>query len=179
MGRPTRPLRVLHGAKNEVKALEDDHKSTLNDVAALLVQGRQAAARSVNALMTATYWQIGRRIVESKQGGELRATYGDELPQRLSADLTRRFGRGFGVDNLELMRLFYQSYAPTTISESPIRKSTPAPPAITSGPTMRNFSLQELAESFPLSWTHYVHLMPRTRSREERSLYVAEALRGG
>ncbi len=32
-----------------------------------LVQGaRQAAARSVNALMTSTYWEIGRRIVEAE-----------------------------------------------------------------------------------------------------------------
>ena len=48
-------------------------------------------------------------------------------------------------------------------SESPIRK----------------FSLQQLAERFPLSWTHYVRLMRRTRSPEERSFYEGEALRGG
>jgi predicted nuclease of restriction endonuclease-like (RecB) superfamily len=162
-----------------MRAHEDDYKNTLSDVVALLEQGRQAAARSVNALMTATYWQIGRRIVESKQGGELRATYGDEILRRLSMDLTRRFGRGFGVDNLELMRLFYQSYPPATISESLIRKSTAVAPAPKSVSSIRNFSLQELAEHFPLSWTHYVHLMRRTRSPHERNFYEAEALRGG
>ena len=31
----------------------------------LLDAARQAAARSVNALMTASYWEIGRRIVEA------------------------------------------------------------------------------------------------------------------
>jgi hypothetical protein len=31
---------------------------------------RSAAARSVNSNITATYWEIGRRIVESEQGGE-------------------------------------------------------------------------------------------------------------
>jgi hypothetical protein len=30
----------------------------------------RTAARSVNALMTASYWEIGRRIVEFEQGGE-------------------------------------------------------------------------------------------------------------
>jgi hypothetical protein len=36
-----------------------------------LVQGaRHAAARSVNALMTSTYWEIGRRIVEAEQQGK-------------------------------------------------------------------------------------------------------------
>ncbi|WP_321860569.1 DUF1016 N-terminal domain-containing protein [Burkholderia cenocepacia] len=69
--------------------------------------------------------QIGRRIVECEQGGEVRATYGHGLLQRLSADLTRRFEHGFGADNLELMRLFYQSDSAATISESLIRKSWP------------------------------------------------------
>jgi hypothetical protein len=99
--------------------------------------------------------------------------------QRLSADLTGQFGRGFGADNLELMRLFYQSYPPGEISESVIRKSrTRASKAKTESP-IRKFSLQQLAERFPLSWTHYVRLMRRTRSPEERSFYEAEALRGG
>ncbi|MCH8857643.1 MAG: DUF1016 domain-containing protein, partial [Proteobacteria bacterium] len=31
----------------------------------LLDAARQTAARSVNALMTASYWEIGRRIVEA------------------------------------------------------------------------------------------------------------------
>ncbi|EEF22094.1 conserved hypothetical protein, partial [Ricinus communis] len=91
---------------------EGEYSNTLSDVVALLEEGRQAAARSINALMTATYWLIGRRIVESEQGGRGRAAYGQALLQRLSADLTRQFGWGFGADNLELMRLFYQSYPP-------------------------------------------------------------------
>ena len=60
--------------------------------------------------MTATYWEIGRRIVDFEQGGEKRAEYGKELLQQLSVDLTSKFGRGFSVDNLETMRLFYQTY---------------------------------------------------------------------
>lgn len=166
---------------NDVIVPEDDYKKTLSDVVAMLEQGRQAAARSINALMTATYWQIGRRIVESEQSGEARAGYGQALLQRLSADLTSRFGRGrgFGVDNLELMRLFYRSYPQATISESLIRKSAAADPTTKSVPPIRSFSLQELAERLPLSWTHYVHLIRRTRSPEERSFYETEALRGG
>jgi DUF1016 N-terminal domain len=36
---------------------------------------RRAAARSVNAAMTITYWLIGRRIVEEEQWGTARADY--------------------------------------------------------------------------------------------------------
>ena len=42
-------------------------------IVALLEAARAATARSVNAFMTATYWEIGRRIVEFEQGGEGRA----------------------------------------------------------------------------------------------------------
>ena len=72
----------------------------------LLESARRAAARTINALMTAPYWEIGRRLVEAEQKGKRRADYGERLIVRLAADLTARFGRGFGVDNIELMRLF-------------------------------------------------------------------------
>jgi hypothetical protein len=39
------------------------------DVAALMESACRAAARSVNAVMTATYWSVGRRTVEFEQGG--------------------------------------------------------------------------------------------------------------
>ncbi len=42
----------------------------------LLEAARRASARTVNALMTATYWEVGRRIVEFEQRGADRAKYG-------------------------------------------------------------------------------------------------------
>ena len=156
-----------------------DYKGIHGDIVAILEASRRAASRSVNALMTATYWEVGRRVVEFEQGGENRAAYGQALLVRLSGDLTKRFGRGFGVDNLELMRLFYQTYPPAAISESLIRKSADSSAAPNSELVIRNFDLERLATVFPLSWTHYVHLMRRTRSTDERTFYEAEALRGG
>jgi predicted nuclease of restriction endonuclease-like (RecB) superfamily len=156
-----------------------DYKGIHGDIVAILESSRRAAARSVNALMTATYWEVGRRVVEFEQGGENRAAYGQALLVRLSGDLTKRFGRGFGVDNLELMRLFYQTYPPAAISESLIRKSANTSARPNSELVIRKFDLEQLATVFPLSWTHYVHLMRRTRSTDERTFYETEALRGG
>lgn len=56
-------------------------------------------------------------------------------------DLTRQFGRGFGADNLELMRLFYQSYPPGEISESVIRNSTTQTSRAKSESPVRKLSL--------------------------------------
>jgi DUF1016 N-terminal domain len=72
----------------------------LTDVAHVIEAARRAAARSVNAVMTITYWLIGRRIVEQEQQGAARAGYGEELLKRLARDLSKRFGRGFSERNL-------------------------------------------------------------------------------
>src|SRR3954454_4509812 len=86
---------------------DTDYIDLFARVAAVLEQGRRSAARAVNAVLAATYWQIGRHIVEHEQAGKRKAGYGEELLKRLSADLTARFGRGFSHRNLEYMRLFY------------------------------------------------------------------------
>jgi hypothetical protein len=78
----------------------DAYTDFAGDIAALLDEARRQAARSINAILTATYWEIGRRIVEFEQGGESKANYGKEIIERLSRDLTARFGREFGRSNL-------------------------------------------------------------------------------
>ena len=50
--------------------------------------------------MTATYWDVGRRIVEFEQHGKKRAEYGKALLKRLAADLEKQDGRWYSVDNL-------------------------------------------------------------------------------
>lgn len=57
-------------------ALPASYAGIHGGIVALLDGARQAAARSINALMTASYWEIGRRIVEAEQKGRRRACYG-------------------------------------------------------------------------------------------------------
>jgi DUF1016 N-terminal domain len=79
----------------------------VSEISDLLEQSRRAAARSVNALLTATYWEIERPTVEYEQGGKSRAGYGEELMARLSKDLMVKHGRGFSRQGLQKMRAFY------------------------------------------------------------------------
>ena len=66
----------------------------LQGVLRLLEEARKTSARSVNAIMTATYWEIGQRIVEREQEGRRRAGYGEAVraweavrpPQPLTLD---------------------------------------------------------------------------------------------
>jgi len=144
----------------------------------LLDAARHAVARNVNALMTASYWEVGRRIVEAEQQGRRRAGYGEQLIERLSADLTAQFGRGFGVNNLENMRRFFLAYPRYPISQTLSGKSESMLPAEKSGTVSRKFTLAELAEIFPLPWSAYVRLLT-VQDEHARQFYETEALRGG
>jgi len=144
----------------------------------LLDAARQAAARSVNGLMTASYWEVGRRIVEAEQQGKRRAGYGEQLIERLSADLTVQFGRGFGVNNLENMRRFFLAYPRSEISQTVSGKLGGGPASENSQTLSGNLSLTELAQVFTLPWSAYVRLLSVKDDHASR-FYEAEALRGG
>lgn len=76
----------------------------------LLDAARLAAVRSVNAVMTATYWEIGRRIVEFEQGGAERAGYGETLLKRCQSICLQNMAGVYALTSLESMRLLYQTY---------------------------------------------------------------------
>ena len=137
---------------------------------------RRASVRSVNALMTATYWEVGRRIVEFEQGGGKRAEYGDALLERLSVDLTSRYGRGFARPNLIRFRQFYHAFPTPVIRSTPSNESREV---ATAQPPSAPFSLADLAAAFPLPWSHNVLLISRSRSPEALAFYQTETLRGG
>src|SRR5659263_118410 len=95
-------------SSKKISIMNDDssiigYDTALSDVIDLLESARRASARTINSIMTATYWEIGRRIVESEQVGAKRAEYGKQLLKKLSVDLKARFGRGFSERNLCLL----------------------------------------------------------------------------
>jgi len=142
----------------------------------LLKTARTAAARNVNSIMTAVYWDIGRRIVEFEQGGEQRAEYGEQLIEQLSGDLTRQFGRGFGRANLWQMRAFYRAWPEAKILQTLSGESTsPFDPNNTEGDSSKVLTV---ASRFVLPWSAYVRLLS-VKNPEARTFYETEALRSG
>lgn len=131
----------------------------VGELSRLLDAARVTSARVVNSVMTATYWELGRRIIEFEQKGEKRAGYGEELLRQLALDLTARLGRGFSLSNLQNFRTFYLQW--------PIHQTV-------SG----KFTRAAVAANLRLPWSHYVQLMT-VKNREARRFYETEALRGG
>src|SRR5216117_1228865 len=163
-----------------------EYGGLIGGIAELLEAARRNAARAVNALMTATYWEIGRRSVEFEQRGKKRAEYGEELLQRLAQDLTARFGRGFSYPNVNKFRQFYLAFPSQRILSTPSIESTPPIVSTASIESQRKkgqtssgeVPVPDLAARFPLPWSHYVRLLS-TKSAAARRFYETEALRGG
>lgn len=142
--------------------LDSYYGDFLEGVQRLLISARRRTAQSINAVLVATYWEVGRRIVEFEQRGKARAEYGGAVLKRISEDLIKRLGRGFSERNLEQMRLFYLHFK---ISQTLSAKS-------------ESELLRQIAQALPLSWSHYVRLLS-VKSEHARSFYAAESLRGG
>jgi len=195
--------------KNELVAASPElYGSLVTGISDLLDEARRSGARTVNSILTAAYWEIGRRIVVFEQGGKARAEYGEGLLVRLATDLTAKHGRGFSKSNLFLMRGFFSGWeifqTVSGIFEGRARlpvRTEDANEQICQTPSgkfeAREKILQTLsaispipqtlsAESgpalraaiFPLSWSHYVRLMSVSHGHA-RAFYESEAIRGG
>lgn len=81
-----------------------------SEIKTLIEQSRYNIYRAVNFAMVQTYWQIGKRIVEEEQAGNVRAGYGKSLIEMLAERLTTDFGKGFSRRNVFYMRSLYVSF---------------------------------------------------------------------
>jgi predicted nuclease of restriction endonuclease-like (RecB) superfamily len=142
----------------------------IKDIQDILREAQKTVVRQINTAMLSAYWQIGMRIVEEEQHGESRAAYGKALMKTLSQELQKEFGKGFSVNNLQNMRLFYMSYPnQQTVSANLKGASIQQTPSI-SETQFRKIQLPD----FQLSWSHYQMLM-RIDDPAERSFYEIEA----
>jgi predicted nuclease of restriction endonuclease-like (RecB) superfamily len=159
-------------------------------IASILEDAQARVVRSVNSAMVLACWQIGREIVQTLQGGDPRAEYGNRLMADLSKRLTQRFGRGYSATNLWYFRQFYAVYAdrrpeilhaPSGESTTDQKRREPG-----DGSSQQSQALElaaqndaELGGFSPLlSWTHY-RTLAKVESPTARRFYEIEAAREG
>jgi predicted nuclease of restriction endonuclease-like (RecB) superfamily len=140
-----------------------NYNNLLDRIGEILVKARTAVVREINKAQVLAYWEIGREIVEFEQKGKIRGEYGERLIERLSKDMTQKFGRGFSTTNLKMMRLFYQSF--------PIRQTV-------SDESIKGKKSETLSVKLDpmLSWSHYCELL-KVEEPLARSFYEQEAIR--
>ena len=140
-------------------------------VITLIEEARRKVASAANVALVYTYYEIGRMIVEDEQGGKERAAYGDKTLAELSEKLTAKFGKGWSIANLKLMRQFFITYSNSLNTVYPI--GTPNGQAT---PLPANETIHTVGD-FTLSWSHYLVLM-RIADPAARCFYEKEAAEG-
>lgn len=121
-------------------------------------QARESVQRVIDSAMVMAYWHIGKDIVEEEQKGQQRSEYGSFLLKALSAQLTQKYGRGFGITTLKDIRKFYLTYSDIKIK----------------GHAVRDLSIEQFNPK--LGWIHYRALM-RVSRPEVRQFYEIESVK--
>lgn len=93
-----------------IKLNQNLPEAFVNDVRSIIENGRRQAYSAAGNIAIATYWNIGRRIVEEEQNGNSRAEYGKNLISALANNLKKEYGSGYGKRNLAYYRQFYLSF---------------------------------------------------------------------
>ena len=172
---------------------EVQNTNLFQQVAVLLKNAQLQVLRTVNSTMVYTYFEIGRMIVEEEQNGKERAEYGKQILKGLSEQLTKEFGKGFSLSNLEQIRKFYLIYSNSetllrifqiqNIQSVIVESDTPIPQTLstelensksqTLSTEFVSSKTQTLISFFRLTWSHYSFLM-RIDDENERSFYEIE-----
>ena len=127
-------------------------ESIMADIQNIIEESQKEAYRVVNTILTQRNWLIGYRISEEEMKGENRAEYGASIIKKLSAELTKKYGKGFTKSNLYSFYSFYKAY-----------------PDI--------FQTVSGKSSLSLSWSHYA-ILSRVLDKTARTWYEEEAVRG-
>ncbi|MEW6109747.1 MAG: PDDEXK nuclease domain-containing protein [Nitrospirota bacterium] len=139
------------------------YTTLIKRLADIIHSARTTAVRQINKAQVLAYYEIGREIVEFEQKGKARAGYGEELIERLSKDMTEKFGKGFSATNLKMMRLFYQAFP---IRQTVSDELTSVKAKIRQTPSVKFTPM--------LSWSHYCELLS-VENPLARSFYEQEA----
>ncbi len=150
------------------------YTTLIKRLADIIHSARATAVRQINRAQVLAYYEIGREIVEFEQKGKARAGYGEELINKLSKDMTEKFGRGFSEINLRNMRRFYLEF-PIRIQQTVSVKSSDAYKFQTvsgksSIPQIVSAKFEPL-----LSWSHYCELLS-VENPLARSFYEQESI---
>ena len=134
--------------------------------------------------MVAVYWDIGRIVTQDIQKNTKRAGYGDQLLPALGEALTREYGRGYSVSNLNDMRRFHDLFeilqtASVESSAERIRKTVPgksrkAPILQTASVESSARLLIDFRKHLTLGWSHY-RLLLGQHDFGKRKFYFEQA----
>ena len=123
--------------------MQDSNPHLFEEIKGLIEEARRQVAQTVNAGLTATYWNIGKRINDDILKNK-RAEYGKQIVSTLGRQLMDEYGNGFSAKNIRRMMQFNEQFPDFKIVVSLMRQ---------------------------LSWTHFLVLIP-LKTELERDFYA-------
>lgn len=105
---------------NEVSGLN----KLIADIREIAHRYRTKAAIQLNGTIVDERWEIGKRIVEEEQRGEVRAEYGTNLLKELSKRLTIEMGKGYSPRALAYYRQLYIFFPDRKILQTRLQNLT-------------------------------------------------------
>ncbi len=140
---------LLNIGQNGIMANYKKTDDILKDMCGIIESSQSVAYQAVNTALVQRNWMIGYRIAEEEFGGEERSEYGLQVIDKLSKELTERYGKGYDRGTLYRCLKFYKMF-----------------PEIVASPRQQFEPL--------LSWTHYRTLL-QVEDRAARTWYAKEA----
>jgi len=151
----------------------------LDNISETFTDGKVKAFNAANIALVETYWKIGQHIVEFEQDGNAKAEYGAGLLEKLSKDLSLKFGKGFSLSNIKRFRQFYIVYQkgaePSHQLQSDDNQINTIGATVSHQLGNKNLNLKGATVSRFLSWSHYVELL-KIESPIERNFYEKQSL---
>ena len=142
-----------------------------------ILQSQQRALVAINQEQLALYYGIGRYISENTRNG----SWGNGVVEAISEQLRKELPglRGFSVQNLRKMRLFYEEWkqlsANSLVATSEISNEQPNSLVATSELPIVQFKIEA---DFPISaflnigFTHHYAIISKVKDIEERKFYI-------
>jgi len=132
------------------KTADHNFKDFVTDIKQKILSSQYEALKAVNKKLITLYWDIGKSIVEKQEA----FGWGKSVVRNLSEELRKEFPgiKGFSVQNLWNMRLFYLEYS-------------------------QNEKLQTL--SGEIGWSHNVAIFQKCKDNLEREFYIKSVARFG
>jgi len=95
---------------NEELDLTQKMDGLLDSIRSIILKARKNVAKSINSELLATYWEIGKLIIEVESSSKFDHKSSRQLILNLSSQLIKELGSGFSRANLFNMRKFYAEY---------------------------------------------------------------------
>jgi len=97
---------ITKSKNSKYEVLDQTFYSEISDI---IIQSRKRIYTNIDCELVMANWKTGK-LIDEKQNSLPRAEYGKKLIEELSIQMTKDFGPGYTVRNLEMMRKFFRTY---------------------------------------------------------------------